>query len=909
MTAVVIAALAILLFTSAAFWMDWWWYGSVGYRSLLVVRYLAQVVAFAIAAVAAAAFFAANWRYALQSAATEGATTAAGRNGSPLLRVPLWVVTVGVGVVAGVAAAATWQTWLLWLNGRGFGYTDPLFGRDAGFYVFALPALEALLRGALGLLGAAGVVVLLLYGLRLGLDRVGPRRAPPRMRNHVLAIAGGAALLIGAGFGLANFRLLYSTQGVVYGPGFTDAVIDRWANWLLALLSVAIAGLLLASGRVARWRLLLGSVAAWGIVAALVLAAVPAFVQQTLVAPSELSRERPYIAANIGATRAAFDLDGVEARELSGQGEPPPGSLAADSATFDNVRLWDYRVVQANFQAAQSFVPYYRFGDVDVDRYVVDGRLRQVLVSARELDVDGLAENAQSWPNRHLAYTHGYGAVVSPVSEAGPTGLPVYLAGRIPPEESGPFALDRPEVYFGELEGPWVAVNTGRAEVSGISSGEVAAPYAGAARGSVRLDSYPKRLLAAVALADRSVLLSSDLTQESRILLRRNIRERVGAIAPFLRLDDDPYPVFAGGRLIWVIDAYTETGRFPGATPRDGVNYARHSVKATVDAYDGTVIFYRTATADPIADAYGRAFGGLFTPIAEAPAEVAAHFRYPERFFDLQADVFATYHVTDPDEFYNGENRWAIAREEIEGDGAQRGDEQLQRMEAYYVTVAVPGEADVGFNLVLPFTPASRTNMTAWMAGRIDQAGSPILTLYQFPQQVSVPGPEQIDNRINTDPVISERITLLDAAGSRVILGNLLVIPVGETVLFAQPFYLRAATAENALTEFEYVILATSERTVLRPTLAEALAALAGGQGTAAAEAPPAAEGTTAGVPADGGRAEAVEALEVFERGQEALAEGDWAGYGQAQSELEAILRGLGEVVPVGPEVVGTPVP
>lgn len=912
-TAGVIALLGLVLFTTAAFWVDWWWFGSVGFRSVLVTRFLAQGATFVVAAAVAGVFFAANWRSALRRPIRDAGGGGGGGRvaaGSRLLRVPLWLLTVVVAVGVGGAAAGSWQTWLLWLNGRGFGYRDPLFGRDAGFYVFALPALELLQRGALALLGATAVAVILLYVLRLGLDRIDPRGAPFAVRAHVLGLAAGLVLLAGVGFLLANARLMYARRENFSGPGYTDANVLRWGNFALALVCLVVAVLLIVNARRPLLRPL-AAAAGVGVLAWLVLLVVlPGVVQQTVVEPNELTRERPFVGHNIAATRAALELDRIETRDLTGQGEPTAEMLTPSSPTFDNIRLWDYRVVRANFQAAQSFVPYYQFGDVDVDRYVVDGRLRQVLVSARELDIGGLQESARGWVGRHLIYTHGYGAVISPVSEAGPTGLPVYLAGAIPPEEAGPFALGQPEIYFGERGGDWVAVNTRQREVSGISSEEVADPYTGAGRGTIALDNYLRRLMTTVALADRRILFSGELTDESRIVLRRGIVERVEAIAPFFRYDPDPYPVIADGRIVWVLDAYSESDRFPGATRFGDVNYARHPVKVTVDAYDGTVTFYRTAAADPIADAYGRAFGGLLTPISEAPPAVAAHFRYPERLFDIQADAYAQYHVTSPDAFFNAENRWQVALEQQEGgDGGSR-NEAPSRMESYYVTLPTPSAAEPAFGLVLPFTPVGRTNMTAWMAGSLTEGGDLRLGVYRFPRQVSVPGPEQIENRINTDPEISERITLLDASGSRVILGNLLVVPVGQTVLFAQPFFLQATTGENALTEFRYVILATNSRTVIRPTLAEALAALAEGQGTVAADAgqqpepqpqPPVVDGAP---PLELPTADAAAALAAFERGQAALATGDWGEYGEAQAELERVLRGLAE----GGVLAGTPV-
>lgn len=896
----VILALFVGLFSTAAFWVNWWWFGSVGYRSVLVTRYGAQAAAFLLGGGIAAAFFAANWLLALRRSRA-GAPRATADPGLAV-RLPLWALTAGCFLLAGSAAASRWQTWLVALEGGAFPVTDPIFGRDAGFYVFTLPALASVHRGAVSLVLATAVVVAVLYALSIGLGRFDWRRPPPPALRHLLALGGALLLLFAGGYLLANYGLLSSRQGFVYGAGYTDVNVDRWVNYALALISVAAAVLLLLNAYVRRLRWLLVGFGAWVVAAVVLGALVPAAVQQTIVEPNELSRERPYIENNIRATRAAFDLEGAEVRDITGQGEPPAASLTPQSPAFDNVRLWDYRVVQQAFRSQRSFAPYYVFGDVDVDRYRVDDRLRQVVVAARELDVDGLEEQVRgSWTNRHLVYTHGYGAVVSPVSEATSRGLPTYLVGDIPPEGTGPLAIERPEIYFGEAPGEWVVVNTSEREASGIPGDVEGEAYAGAARGSIGVGNVFRRLVLAANLGDRRIFISGQFTDDSRVLLRRTIRERAEAIAPFLAYDDDPYLVIADGRLVWVMDAYTETDRFPNATPVDGVNYVRHAAKVTIDAYDGTVTFYRTGVPDPIADAYGAIFDDLFTPIAEAPPSVAAHFRYPERMFNLQADAYARYHVIDPTVFYNGDDRWDVAREEVEGE--RRRETESRRMEAYYVTLPLPGEAEPGFGLVLPFTPSTRDNMTAWMAGQTDAAAVPRLVVYRFPRQSNIAGPQQIENSISANAEISERATLLGQTGSRVILGNLLVIPIDESVLYAQPFYVQAADDPNAPPELRFVILGTNERIVMRPTLEEALAALAAGatQTVDPADIPvPAGGAPTGGANApvpDAGEAGPLgrQALEVYQRAQDALAAGDWAAYGEEQAALEEILLRLAE--------------
>jgi uncharacterized protein len=907
-TALVLIAVFAFVWLTARFWIQWWWFDSVGYQTALTTRYISGAIAFVVAALLVGGFFATNWSLALRR--RESAGRSARLASSRILRWPLWLLTVVLAVFAGWYAAEQWVLWRLALAGTSFGIADPIFGLDAGFYVFRLPALETAHKGALTTVIVTLVAVALIYlGMR-GLDRLDQLQATPQTRRHLLGLAALLLVLFGAGYVLANFDLQYSQRGFAYGPGFTDVTVVRPLNYLLAILSALAAVVLVASRRMEqlRWLAILGIT--W-LVAVGLGAVVPQLVQQTIVEPNELQREAPFIANNIALTRTGFGLDGVEARPLSGQGEPPDAVLQAESPVLRNVRLWDYRIARQTFQQLRSFAPYYVFNDVDVDRYPEEDELQQVLVSARELETDGLPANAQTWTNQHLSYTHGYGGVVSPINEATAQGLPVFRVGGIPPEAAGVMTIDRPEIYFGELESPWVAVKTGVQEVNGLPGETAPHTYEGLARGSIGLDNYLKRVILAINLGDRRVLFTDELTAESRVLLQRSITDRVGAIAPFLLLDGDPYLTVIDGRLIWIMDAYSATDRFPNSTPYSGVNYARHTFKVTVDAYDGTVTFYRTAMPDPIADAYTALFREMFTPISEAPATLAEHFRYPEDLFDLQTEVFSAYHVTDPTAFYNGEDRWEIAAESVETE--RQRDTVLRPMEAYYMTLPLPGESETGFKLIRPFTPINRPNMTAWMAGQSDVQGNARLVVYRFPRQVTVFGPQQVEARINQDPEISSQFTLLGQSGSRVLSGNLLVLPVEETVMYVQPIYLQATAMEGAPTELTFVIVATGEQVEMRPTLEEALAAVAGAEqaeGPGAASANVEGELTPGAAPITGTVADA---LEAYERGQQALQEGDWAAYGEAQEELGGILDTLARSagVPTEPEpaAVATPVP
>ncbi len=912
-TAAIIAGLFATLIATASFWVNWWWFDSVGYRSILVTRYIAQVITFLLGGLVGAGVFGGNLVFALRRS-RRLRPTGSGRRFADRLMLPIFLVaTAIIFVLTGLATAGRWSDLLLLFNSRSFGVTDPVFGRDVGFYVFALPVLHFLRNALVPLIAATTVAVAVTYVVRLGFNPLNYRRVPVLMLAHLSVLVGAFLLLVAASYWIANYDLVYSERGVVFGAGYTDVNARRWANWILALITGVTALLLALSTVIRRTRWVLVALAAWAVVAVLLGVAYPAAVQRTVVEPSELRYEAPYIAHNIAMTRHAHDLDDVISRELSGGGTTSAADLAAQPTTVENIRLWDYRVVRETYAQNHTFVPYYTFDDVDVDRYIIDGQIRQVLVAARELNVEGLPETAQTWVNRHLRYTHGYGVVVGPVGGVSQQDLPAMLVSGFPPNGTGPLTIARPEIYFGERPSNWVVVGTDQEEFTGLSEVAQEGGYAGAGRGSIGTSNLFSRLILATHLRDRNMLLSGSISADSRVLLRRGVVERANLIAPFLTYDPDPYIVIDQGRLFWILDAYTSTDRYPYATPTRGINYLRNSVKVVVDAYDGTTTFYRTATPDPIADAYGAIFDDLFEPISEVPPGIAAHFRYPEVLFEVQSEIFATHHVTDPRMFYDGDDRWEIPQEETGG--------SIQRMEPYYVTLTLPEEQDASFALIRPFTPGGRQerqNMTAWMAGRADQTGRTELVVYRFPRQAIVFGPQQVEARIDQEPDISAQITLLDQSGSEVIRGNLLVIPIGDSVVYVQPLYLRASETPGAYPELKRVIVASNERVVMEPTLAEALAALtAPTAGSPTPPAPP--DGATGSPPPSAPETSpaqadlAQQALEAYNRGQAALARGDWTAYGQEQATLEAILRQLaGETAAPGasgPPPSSTPAP
>jgi uncharacterized membrane protein (UPF0182 family) len=642
-------------------------------------------------------------------------------------------------------------------------------------------------------------------------------------------------------------------------------------------------------------------------------------VQSAFVNPSELQRERPFIANNLEMTRSAYALDTVGMRESSGQEPMTTSTLENEQATLENIRLWDYRIAGTTFQQLQSFVPYYAFPDVDVDQYIVDGQIVQVITSAREMDQSGLPGASQNWTNTRLVYTHGYAAVVAPVGQVSEQGLPVMTVANIPPSGTGQFAISQPEIYFGDAPSSWIILNSEHDEFSGLDASQDATRYQGDPAGGIQLGNIFKRIVLGAYLGDRNTVISGAISGDSVLVLDRSIRDRVSKLTPFFEFDSDPYLVIADGKLYWILDGYTVSDDYPAAVQTDGLNYIRNSVKVVVDAYTGQVTYYRTDTFDPIADAYGRMFDNLFQPISAAPASIASHFRYPQRMFEIQSSVYATAHVENPTAYYNGEDRWSVATETV--------GQQVETMEPYYVTMRLPGETGTTYNLIRPFVPGGQTdrqNMTAWMSGRLTPEGQLELVVYRFPRQETVYGPRQIEGRISQEPEIASQLSLWNQAGSQVIFGNMLVIPVEQSVLYVQPLYLQSTSVENALPELQRVIVATNDAVVMRETLPEAIAAVirpgadavteiettpgepvtpdTGGEQT------PAQPGTT---PTTGGAVDdlAQQAIDAYNEGQDALAAGDWAAYGAAQDRLETLLQQIAAAADGTPVPEATPAP
>ena len=807
----------------------------------------------------------------------------------PLVRRLLLPVIAVIAFFAGARATGSWPTVLEYVNRTPFNQTDPLFGRDLGFYFFVLPFWRLLYAWSTALVAGTLILVAAVYVLQrsLVLTARGPRLAAGA-RTHLLGLAAVLLLVRAAGFWLDRFDLLYAPRGFVFGASYSDVHASLPVLQWLVVLAVLCAGACVFQMFRPGWRFLVAGLVVLVVLWVAGLGIAPALLQSYRVKPNELVYERPYIENNIRMTRQAYALDRVAEKDFAAEDNLTPAALERNNLTIKNIRLWDHRPLLTTYGKLQEIRTYYKFRDVDVGRYTLNGEYRQVTLSARELSYRDLP--SRGWINEHLTYTHGYGLVVGPVNRISPEGLPEFFIKDIPPAGTGGMPkITRPEIYYGEIGNEYVLVRTRSQELDYPSGDQnVYTRYEG--RGGIPINSLLRKAAFAARFGALNLLLSNDLTPESRVMIYRDIGARVQEAAPFLKFDRDPYLVIgADGRLVWMIDGYTTSDRYPYATPVRGFNYIRNSVKATVDTFHGTVSYYIADPEDPVIRTYAKAFPGLLKPLADMPKDLQAHIRYPEDLFAVQARMYATYHMHDPQVFYNKEDLWVIPRLPQEG--------RDREMEPYFMIMRLPGERKEEFVLLSGFNPSGRDNMIALMVARMDPPQYGGLIAYQFPKQKLVFGPRNIQARINQDPVISQQISLWNQQGSRVITGSLLAIPIDQSLIYVQPLYL-AAAEQGALPELRRVVVAYGNQIAMEPTLEAALARIFGGHvrgdeppGRPAAERP-AAPGSA---PTTAIAAGVQRAWEAWQRGQEALRKGDWATYGQEQKRIEEALRQLRE--------------
>ena len=885
-----IALGAFLLFTlfgeAIYLYTDFLWFGEIGYSGVFTKTLWIKVLLGVTSGVLFFALFYVNIKLAARL--RDGVVPLRSKNPEvpgpeeldPMIRRLLLPVALVLGFLAAPQAAMHWESALLFFNGVPFGIDDPLMGKDIGFYIFRLPALEALYRWflvALGLILVASAFVHLLYGgVQYSEDGLSVH---PAAKVHLSVLLALLLLVQSGGYLLDAYKLLYSHTGVVFGAGYTDIHARLPALRVLAVVSAVVAVLALVQMRWSGLKYLLIGLGALAVVHGVGMYAYPSFLQQFHVVPNELVAETPYIQRNIRSTRHAYGLDRVEAQEFPVNEVLTADDLQDNDATVKNIRLWNYQPLLATYAQLQQIRTYYEFVDVDNDRYNIDGTYRQVMLSARELSHEQLP--SRIWINEHLVYTHGYGVVYSPVNQISKEGLPEFFVKDIPPVSNGFVDVTRPEIYFGEVANDYVFVKTAAQELDYPAGDQnIYTTYEG--EGGVPMRSFWRKLLYSARFATLRISLSNDITPESRILYYRKIQDRVRKLASFLDFDEDPYLVVTPeGRLFWIIDGYTTSERYPYSEPREEVgNYIRNSVKTVVDAYNGSVDFYISDPDDPVVNAYSRGFPGLFKPMTAMPEALRSHVRYPQDLFKVQAGMYATYHMRDPQVFYNKEDLLSIP--------TRKGDEQEREMEPYYTIMRLPGEAKEEFVLLLPFTPNNRDNMRAWLAARSDGSHYGKLLALNFPKARLVYGPNQIEARIDQDAFISQQLSLWGQRGSQVIRGSLLAIPIQDSLLYVQSLYL--AAEQGSLPELKRVVTVFGNRIAMRENLEDALRELFGD----AAQGPVAASPTVqAAVAKEAGGDPAAEAMEHYERSMERLRAGDWAGFGDALRRLEQSLQAL----------------
>ncbi|WP_026731940.1 UPF0182 family membrane protein [Fischerella sp. PCC 9605] len=878
-----------------------WWFNAVGFAEVFWTRLTWQILIWVVTFVFYILFLWVNHRLAMHYTRHrsfqffEDSELAIHANKFANILALVLIIVVALGTAT--ASVPTWETILKYLHSTNFDSRDPIFQRDISFYVFQLPLYWGIWNWLLFLFVWGLTVSLLVYILKGSFTpRQSRHTLNGKVKTHLSLLVAGIIGLIAVDFWLKRYNLLYSPGGVVFGAGYTDVHARLFAYRIISTLALVVAVLFVfSSWRKAPALPVRGIAVLFVITLVLVNGIYPWFVQQFIVEPNELAKEKPYIANNIKFTQNAYHLNDVQRQNYAGESQLNRQALQSNQATINNIRLWDYRPLLSTYRQIQEIRLYYRFRDVDVDRYTLNGNYQQVMLSGRELAYSQLPEEARTWVNQRLKFTHGYGLVMSPVNQVTANGLPELYIKDIPPVSKVNLQVSQPAIYYGEETDNYIFTGTKTKEFDyPFGDGNAFTTYNG--KGGVRLASIWHRLAYAYDLGSLQILISNYFNDQSRIHYYRKIQERVDRVAPFLQFDSDPYLAVINGKLQWIVDAYTVSDRYPYSKPvaqtknateifkggntqkflPSNINYIRNSVKVLVDAYDGTMRFFVIDETDPLLSTYRKIFPHLFEPNAAISPEVKAHFRYPLDLFKIQAQMYLSYHMSDPEVFYNREDLWRFPMQVYEG------NEQI--MQPYYVIMRLPGEAKEGFILILPFTPVNKDNMIAWMAARSNGKDYGKLLLYEFPKQKLVFGPRQIEARIDQEPLISQQFTLWSQAGSKVIRGDLLVIPIEGSLLYVEPVYLRAEQSE--LPQLKRVIVAYDQDVVMEETLEKSLMTIFGGLQV------------EKGVPTQMTREVsnlAKNAMQTYQKAQEALRQGNWAEYGRYQQNLEEILQKLNQ--------------
>src|SRR5215510_3430754 len=803
--------------------------------------------------------------------------------------------TTVISLILAGSALSKWQELALFTHSTNTGVREPVYGLDVSFYLLTLPFIHSIVNWLFGLFF---LVIVLIAGLYAWRGDTFDLRLPPRAIAHLSLLMGGLALVLAATAFLDRYDLLYSHNGVVWGAGYADVNARSSIAVIRTALAVLLALGLFANVVLRRPPLIVAAVVTW-LVVTIVGLIYPAVVQRIVVQPAELSQESPYISREIQGTRQAFALNDVQTAPYTGDAPLTRKAVDEDQATIQNLRLWDNRQLQDTYQQLQSIRTYYTFQDIELDRYQINGQTVQLEISARELDPARLQQQAQTWVNQRLVYTHGYSVAASPVSAVKGEGLPDYVAQDIPTR--GPLKVDRPEVYFGDM-GDYVLVPSAQKEFDRPSGDQnVVTSYTGTH--GVHL-SGGNRLLWSLRTGDFNMLVSNQIQDRTQILYERNIQDRINTIAPFLQLYERPYIVVLNGKLYWIQDAYVGASTYPYSQAVDqanGQNYFRNSVKVVVDAYEGTMDFYIADRNDPIIRAYADTFPALFKPLDQMPEGLQAHLRVPRQLFTVQAQVYSTYHVTNPATFYNREDVW----------------EMPPNLAPYYVQMRLPGQSQAEYLQIVPFTPFRKQNLVSWLAVRNDAPNYGQMVSYVLSKDKVILGPAQIASRIQQTPEVSRDLTLLNQQGSSVIQGNLLVVPVGDAFLYFEPWYLKSTTTSQSLPELKKVILTDASTTgsvAYQGSLDQALAQIVGEPVTTGTSGQPAPATGPAPAPAGPGTAPAVadlinQAIQHYTAAQNALKQGDLGTYQREIDQVGQLLQQISSIQKGGPAPSPSPSP
>jgi uncharacterized membrane protein (UPF0182 family) len=945
----VLVVVAAILAAMGTFYTDYLWFDHLGFGSVFLTVFLSQVglgVAFGLVAFLVLMLHILLIRKFSKPREDWTVPTAGGEavDLRELIRKVSTPVVVAaaliVAAIMGYWASRHWEETLRFFNQTPFGRTEPILGQDLGFYLFVLPTMQFVQEWLVYLTGLCVVLSAVVYFLRGAVVIKGRfLEMDHKVQGHLLFAVATILLVIAWGWRIEMFETLFSKRGVAYGATYTDVYVNLIAYRIMIGACVACALwmlYLIYSKPTGKKATKLPGYALAGVFGLYLICtfAWPTVVQQFVVNPNELDKERPYLEYAIQGTRQAYDLDNIETQEFPANESLTIADVEQNTATIDNIKIWDHRPLNATYRQVQVLRPYYNFPAISVDRYTADDRYWQVMLSARELFVSQLPPQSQTWVNRHLQYTHGYGVCLSPVKLVVGEGLPDLWIKDIPPESRYPhMAIKRPEIYYGQATSDYALVKTSTKEFDYPKGTEnVYTTYKG--EGGVGIGTFFRRLLFTIRMADINLLFTRYFTAESRIMFNREIQQRVLAVAPFLMLDQEPYMTVVNGRLYWIQDAYTISYRYPYSQPtplgrRHRINYIRNSVKVVVDAFHGKMTFYIWDDKDPMVQTYAKMFPALFRPGSEMSAAMRAHVRYPKDLFTIQAVMYESFHMTDPQVFYNQEDKWAVSRELGQKTLGRQGEpgppkgavtaqqvtDETSRMNPYYMIMKLPGEKREEFLLMLPFTPNNKDNMVAWMTARCDGGDYGKLLVYTFPKKKLIFGPMQIEARIDQDDYISQWITLRNQQGSTVIRGDLLVIPINESILYVEPIYLEAT--QTQLPELKQVIVAFGKRLTMKEDLRTALydvfqvKAVARRMGD---EAPGTQPAPGALVPATV-RELVEQAKGHYDSARKKVSEGDWAGYGAEQDKLKQALDKLADTLESqlrprrGPAPEGSPAP